>query len=134
MKRRDLLYKSDISDAKWMAYDIPGNIGWITYFAVFGKLIRNGMYMDAAKTAVPAALMATGICELVSERINGLDRELPAERLYRGFGALTLGGLTGIAASCLTGTDRKSKAAMSGGAALCALFAALIMKEYRRQA
>ena len=23
------MYESKISDAKWIAYDIPGNVGWI---------------------------------------------------------------------------------------------------------
>ena len=26
------LYKSDISAARWIAYDLPGNVGWILYF------------------------------------------------------------------------------------------------------
>lgn len=46
--------------------------------------------------------MATGIAELVDERIKGLDRTLPKKRLLRGFGALTLGGITGEAASEIT--------------------------------
>lgn len=125
-----MTYKTKISDAKWMAYDIPGNIGWIAYFAGFGKLIRKSRYKDAVLTAFPAALMATGLCELINERIEGLDRELPARRLYRGFGTLTLGGVMGIAASLLTGAEGKSKLVMSGGAALCALFSGLIIKEY----
>jgi len=24
-------YKTAISDARWIAYDIPGNVGWIAY-------------------------------------------------------------------------------------------------------
>ena len=26
------IYETKISDARWIAYDIPGNIGWILYF------------------------------------------------------------------------------------------------------
>ena len=43
--------------------------------------------------------MAVGIIELISERIDGLDRTLPKKRLYRGFGALTAGGVTGAVAA-----------------------------------
>lgn len=25
------MYESKISDAKWIAYDIPGNVGWIAF-------------------------------------------------------------------------------------------------------
>lgn len=132
LKKTDIMYKSNISDERWIAYDIPGNIGWIAYFIGFGKLIANGNYKAAAVTAVPAALMATGICELVSERIAGLDRKLPIERLQRGFGALTVGGATGIAAGLAAGKGLKNKALMSSGAALCTVFSTLIMKTFKR--
>ena len=100
----DSIYKTDISDARWIAYDIPGNLGWITYLAMLAKMIRDREYGNAAVSTAPAALMITGVAELISERIEGLDRVLPKARLYRGFGVLTLGGITGIAASA---TDDK---------------------------
>lgn len=25
------MYESKISDARWIAYDIPGNVGWIAF-------------------------------------------------------------------------------------------------------
>lgn len=124
------IYETDISDARWIAYDIPGNIGWMTYIVMLSKMIKDRAYGGAAVSAVPAALMITGVAELISERIEGLDRQLPKDRLYRGFGALTLGGLTGIAAGLLTGMDRRRKTTMSGGAALCAAFAGLLFKGY----
>lgn len=124
------IYETDISDARWIAYDIPGNIGWMTYIVMLSKMIKDRAYGGAAVSAVPAALMITGVAELISERIEGLDRQLPKDRLYRGFGALTLGGLTGIAAGLLTGMDRRRKTIMSGGAALCAAFAGLLFKGY----
>ena len=127
----DTTYTTDISDAKWIAYDIPGNIGWITYLAMLAKMIRDREYGSAAVSAVPAALMITGVAELISERIEGLDRELPIVRLYRGFGALTLGGITGIAASTITKSGKRTKYAMGGGAALCAVFAGLLLKGYK---
>jgi len=114
-----------------MTYDIPGNIGWMTYLAMLAKMIRDREYGSAAVSAVPAALMITGVAELISERIKGLDRELPKSRLYRGFGALTLGGITGIAAAAVTNSSNKTKAAMGGGAALCALFAGLLFRGYK---
>lgn len=42
------MYESKISDAKWITYDIPGNIGWIAflvglilYFTKKSKIIKN---------------------------------------------------------------------------------------------
>ena len=127
----DAIYKTDISDARWIAYDILGNIGWITYLAMLAKMIRDREYGNAAVSAAPAALMITGVAELVSERIEGLDRELPKVRLYRGFGALTLGGITGIAASAVADSSKMTKSAMGGGAALCAVFAGLLLRGYK---
>ena len=125
------IYTTDISDARWIAYDIPGNIGWITYLAMLAKMIRDKEYGSAAVSAAPAVLMITGIAELISERIEGLDRELPKDRLYRGFGALTLGGITGIAAAAAAKSDSKIRAAMGTGAALCAVFAGLLLRGYK---
>ena len=31
-------YKTEISDRRWIAYDIPGNIGWITWL---GSTVRG---------------------------------------------------------------------------------------------
>lgn len=131
MQLKKTIYKTDISDARWMAYDIPGNIGWMTYLAMLAKMIRDREYGSAAVSAAPAALMITGVAELISERIVGLDRELPEDRLYRGFGALTLGGITGIAASAIIKSGKRTKCAMGGGAALCAVFAGLLFREYK---
>lgn len=30
------MYESKISDAKWIAYDIPGNVGWIAFLVGLG--------------------------------------------------------------------------------------------------
>ena len=127
----DSIYKTDISDARWIAYDILGNIGWITYLAMLAKMIRDREYGNAAVSTAPAALMITGVAELISERIEGLDRELPKNRLYRGFGTLTLGGITGIAASAMTKSGKSTKSFMGGGAALCAVFAGLLFRGYK---
>ena len=127
----DSIYKTDISDARWIAFDILGNIGWITYLAMLAKMIRDREYGNAAVSTVPAALMITGVAELISERIEGLDRELPIVRLYRGFGVLTLGGITGIAASAVADSSKMTKSAMGGGAVLCAVFAGLLLGKYK---
>ena len=127
----DAIYKTDISDARWIAYDIPGNIGWITYLAMLAKMIIDREYGNAAVSTAPAVLMITGVAELVGERIEGLDRELPKVRLYRGFGVLTLGGITGIAASAVADSSKMTKSAMGGGAVLCAVFAGLLLGKYK---
>ena len=80
----------------------------------------------------PAVLITTGISELISERIEGLDRELPKKRLYRGFGALTIGGTLGTAAAALIKTNLKRKSVMGIGAALCAVFAGFLFKGYKK--
>lgn len=91
------LYETKISDARWWAYDILGNIGWITYIAVMVRLFQNlPAYMEVPLVMaclivgiLPAVAMAVGILELISERITKLDRVLPRKRLLRGFGSLT---------------------------------------------
>ena len=30
--RKEIMYEGNISDARWIAYDLPGNVGWILYF------------------------------------------------------------------------------------------------------
>ena len=127
----DSIYKTDISDARWIAYDIPGNLGWITYLAMLAKMIRDREYGNAAVSTAPAALIIKGVAELISERIEGLDRVLPKARLYRGFGVLTLGGITGIAASAVADSSKMTKSAMGGGAVLCAVFAGLLLGKYK---
>ena len=131
MRLEKSIYKTEISDARWMVYDVPGNIGWMTYLAMLAKMVRDREYGSAAVSAAPAALIITGVAELISERIEGLDRELPKARLYRGFGALTLGGITGIAASPITKSGKSKKLFMGGGAVLCAVFAGLLFRGYK---
>lgn len=145
------LYETKISDARWWAYDIPGNIGWIAYFAVLIRLFQNPpAYMEVPLVMtclivgiLPAVAMAVGIFELISERIVKLDRVLPRKRLLRGFGALTWGGFSGIIIS-LTALFSSIRAGfafhelyslsiLAAGAALCALFAGLIFKSFHKQ-
>lgn len=94
------LYETKISDKLWIAYDIPANLGWIAYITSLILLFIG--QSSCAKSIIGyfeiifAILLVIGIAELISERIAKLDRVLPKIRLYRGFGALTLGGALGF--------------------------------------
>lgn len=131
------LYESKISSARWIAYDLPGNAGWIIWLVCLIRMLRRGANGFAILAMLPAALMLVGVVELVCERVQKLDWVLPKARLYRGFGALTLGGLLGVAVAAIglaTSQDAPCGWMLLGGA-LCALFAWLIFREYRpRQA
>lgn len=102
--KREQIYESDISDARWIAYDLPGNVGWIAYIAALIIVFtKKPAYMDVplvfvsmAVGILPAIAMLVGIVELICERIQKLDRILPKARVYRGFGALTWGGFGGM--------------------------------------
>ena len=78
--------------------------------------------------------MLMGVFELISERIRGLDRVLSGKWLFRGFGALTAGGLLGIPIA-ISGFKRNKKraAAMLAGSALCAVSAGLPFAGYKKQ-
>lgn len=147
----DKRYETQISDARWWAYDIPGNIGWIMYITVLIlSFIKQPVFMAiplvriCIKIAIlPAVAMIVGIAELISERIKKLDRILTKKRLYRGFGALTWGGFSGIIVS-LTAffttlwagcslAECTNFILMAVGSVLCALFAGLIFKSFRPQ-
>lgn len=145
--KKESLYKSDISTARWIAYDLPGNIGWILYFVGLILLFVNSpdytadtvMLVLAAVSVIPALFMLVGIVELISERIRKLDWTLPRIRLLRGFGALTLGGILGtaVAAAMLIfaaiggAGDLLYIWLMLAGGILCGLFAGLLFKRYR---
>lgn len=103
------MYESKIRDARWIAYDLPGNAGWIAFLA--GLILcavkrpeitgNNAISAFLILNLLCAAAMVVGVIELISERIQKLDRVLPRRRLYRGFGALTFGGLAGAVFPCL---------------------------------
>ncbi|MBQ8135700.1 MAG: hypothetical protein IJ192_15090 [Clostridia bacterium] len=130
------MYETKISDARWIAYDIPGNIGWILYIVCLVLCFRKGLDIFSLIAAIPAVLMLIAIAELVSERIAGLDRTIPKIRLYRGFGALTLGGLAGILISAVglfIYSDKILMIFMLAGAVLCGVFAILLLAGYKKQ-
>ena len=145
------LYETIISDARWMAYDIPGNVGWIMYIvAMMLSFVKQSAFMEVPLVLVcmvvavlPAIAMIVGIKELISERICKLDRVITKKRLYRGFGALTWGGFGGIIVS-LTAlftslraghslSDGKYLILMAVGRALCVSFAGLLLKGYQKK-
>ena len=122
-------------------YDIPGNIGWITWIVCTVVILSGGMTPFGAVSAAVALVMLTGVIELISERISGLDRVLPKKRLLRGFGALTAGGIAGVP-TALYGVIAEAGAAGAGGrtafimlisAAVCGLFAGLCFVDYRKR-
>ena len=126
----DQLYESKISVKRWIVYDIFGNIGWIAYFICAGKLWKAGN--ASFWMFLPVVLMLVGLVELISERIAKLSYVLPKIRLYRGFGALALGGVcgAGYGAVCLcTGLSVLHFGLLCGGV-LCAIFSWLLFREY----
>ena len=104
-------YKTEISDVRWMAYDIPGNIGWIAYLVCVFRALREKRDAYNVASALPGVLMLIGVGELISERVAGLDRVLSGKRLFCGFGALTAGGLLGIPMAILGNKRNKKRAA-----------------------
>ena len=113
-----------------MMYDIPGNIGWILYLTGYGRYLAKSGFTQHLTAGilltVPVILIVIGIAELVSERIAKLDRILSSVRLFRGFGALTVGGFLGTAFPLLTFKSNFSAVnalMMSAGGILCFVFA-----------
>ena len=146
---KDAVYESDISNARWMVYDVLGNAGWIAYFIVLALCFVKkpefmeywGMFGITELAVIPALLMFIGIVELISERILKLDLVLPRYRLVRGFGALTLGGFLGaLIALCgivygllVTDSDIIYMFILFAGGIFCGVFAWLLYKRYKRK-
>ena len=142
------MYKTSISAARWIVYDIFGNIGWISYFVILGKcfaerpeFMESHWLMAAVIFAiVPALLMLIGIVELINERIHKLNYVLPKVRVYRGFGALALGGVAGAVVSLIGiiyamiagAADIAYLYILLAGGILCAVFAGLCFKGYKQ--
>lgn len=149
--KKNIIYESEISTAKWLIYDVPGNVGWILYIVQMIRLFLNRPgFMEIPLVLIslvfgflPLIAMLVGIAELISERILKLDRSLPKKRLTRGFGALTWGGFGGV----VIGLNALFASMRSGysieecqplmllvvGGALCGVFAGLIFKTFRPQ-
>ena len=149
--KRDTIYESNISTARWLIYDVQGNVGWIMYLVCLIQCFVKRpacmnlplIWMFLLIGILPAIAMLVGIAELISERILKLDRVLPKKRLYRGFGALTWGGFTGgiVGANALFAGMRGGYSIkecqllllLAVGGMLCALFAGLILKTFHPQ-
>ena len=142
------MYKTDITPTRWIVYDIFGNVGWIAYYVVLVKCFaEKPEFMQywglavAVLAIIPALLMLVGLVELISERIQKLDYILSKARVYRGFGALSLGGITGAAVALIgivyalivgAGEDICYLYIMLAGGVLCAVFAGLCSKRYKK--
>ena len=78
--------------------------------------------------------------ERISERLQKPERVLLKKRLYRGFGALTFGGLAGMIVSLAAFAAALAKGmpgvgylgVLAFGGALCFLFGGLLFREYRK--
>lgn len=132
MKNMKQEYQSEITEKRWIVYDILGNIGWITYLICLGLILKNEIDILTILLCVPAVLMLVGIAELISERIAKLDYVLPLYRLYRGFGMLTLGGFLAIFISMimLLTSNHIIFGWMLASGIMCGVFAGLLLKEY----
>ncbi|KAG4096100.1 hypothetical protein H8356DRAFT_1043677 [Neocallimastix lanati (nom. inval.)] len=144
------LYESKISLAKWMVYDVIGNIGWILYLVFLGlSFVKKPEFMNSDVmlmimwvSILPGLLIVMGVVELISERIVGLDYILPKVNLYRGFGALTLAGILGFFITLSgviygimfipTNTNLLYVWLMFIGSILLGIFAGLLFKEYKK--
>ena len=63
-KTRDLCeahYETKISDARWWAYDIPGNAGWIAYLVCLVKSMKSGLNAFNALALLSGGLMGLGV-------------------------------------------------------------------------
>ena len=131
----NVLYESKLPTKRWIAYDLPGNVGWIAWNVCLFLLLKQGITWFSVLAIIPAILMLIGVIELISERMAKLDWVLPKARLYCGFGSLTVGGVLGIpvAAAGLIAAQGNLCRWMLAGACLCALFAWLIFREYHPQ-
>ena len=139
MQEIGTMYETKISTPRWIAYDIPGNIGWILYLVGFVKLIAHHGVSEQLPASIllmiRVLLIVIGIAEMISERIARLDRILPAIRLWRGFGALTLAGLLGAVLSLITMKSNLNAAntvMMTAGGILCFVFAGLLLIGYKK--
>ena len=130
------IYETGISDTRWWLYDIPGNIGWIAYLICLVRCLIQRIDLFSLAAIIAGLLMLVGVAELISERVAKRDRVLPRRRVLRGFGALTLGGIVGAVISVIgiiAKIHGRLPVWMTAGSILCAIFAGLLYKGYRKQ-
>ena len=81
------LYKTEISDVRWMAYDIPGNIGWIAYLVCVFRALRekrDAYDPDMEAIVVNAAEKLKRITDVYSHILDE-DRKRNAELFEEAF-------------------------------------------------
>lgn len=137
------LYETKISNARWIAYDIPANLGWIAYIVALVLLFTNGA--DCSKSiltylgVIPAVWLLIGIGELISERFAKLDRILPLKRLLRGFGVITIASFSGFVLSAIAFIVEAAQGhfciwhlIMTVGGLVCGILALILFKGYKK--
>ena len=75
-----LQYKTAISDRRWIAYDIPGNIGWITWLVCAVRGLREKRDIHSLGAMVPAVFTLTGVVELIQRVTEADAREIVIKR------------------------------------------------------
>lgn len=138
------LYENKISNVRWIAYDIPANLGWIAYITVLVLIFTNGA--ECSKSiltyfgVIPAVWLLIGIGELIGERIDKLDRVLLLRRLLRDFGVITIASLLGGLLSTVSfivdlthGHFCLYHLVMTVGGFVCGMLALLLFKGYQRK-
>ena len=132
------MYKTDITPTRWIVYDIFGNVGWIAYYVVLVKCFAEkpefmqywGLAAVAVLAIIPALLMLVGLVELISERIQKLDYILPKARVFTGAAVALIGIVYALIVGA--GEDICYLYIMLAGGVLCAVFAGLCFKRYKK--
>ena len=60
------LYETKISAARWWAYDLPGNAGWIVWLICTWKCLAQGISVFSVLALLPAVMMVLGVVEIIS--------------------------------------------------------------------
>ena len=78
--KSDVIYESHISTARWLIYDVPGNVGWILYLVCLIQCFVKWpafmeiplVWLSVMVGIIPAVAMAVGIVELISDGLPNL--------------------------------------------------------------
>jgi hypothetical protein len=133
MVNMNTLYKTEISDVRWMAYDIPGNIGWIAYLVCVFRALRekrDAYDPDMEAIVVNAAEKLKRITDVYSHILDE-DRKRNAELFEEAFYGkknLTPQMIDAGAEKMITvpdGADAKALAKVLGNPEMMALLSSL---------
>ncbi len=137
------MYTSDIPKGCWIALDIVGNIGWISYVVCTVLLLEGGTEgpLEVALSCIEVicSLSLLGaVAELTTQRIDHLDWTLPRIRLARGFGVLAYAPVAGLLFSLVRislaeggGTPSVIPVVMAAGSVLCGVCSFILLRRYR---